>query len=435
MGEDTEAPALAALGSAIERGDWALALVELFALATSARLRDWEIANRGIPAVRIEQVMAELERLPDVPPQPGIALLQALDRLAKRERLAIRQPPKPISTHAGTAYWLIASGSEEPRPCSLARQSANLAHWLVHHTVVPERVGAVRVVVRAAQGSLGQRLSKLAAEPSAQMPIWIGHFDDNAKVQWDEARRRDGHFVAEEIQPTATRGASLRATLDAAWVASALVLVLPELGITVEQRRHLTRRLAVEPGGAPLLCVAGSFHEHINGKVFNCAPLIDGTTGETLFSHRKLRPYGNSEGANTPESSEAIHLGDTVHLLISDAGSFTVLICKDHIDSHPDVATLMQTVAPHWLLVPSYGGNKTLDAHLDRARRLCEIEVGCHVVVANIRNLGLEDGPVLPGFGHAAGCHDPMRIESSGGLVRFDIPGKPPGRPALKRIR
>lgn len=435
MGEDIEAPAFMALGNAIQCGDWALALVELCAATTSARLRAWEITHKSTPAAPVEHLMAELERLPNTTPEPCIRLLQALDRLAKRERLAIRQTPKPITTHAGTAYWLIASGRDTPRPCAMAKQAANLAHWLVHHTVVPERVGPIRVAVRAAQGGLGQRLSELAAEPAAQMPIWIGHFDDTAQVQWNEERRRDGHFVAEGIQPAATRDASLNATLEAAWAASAFALVLPELAITVEQRRHLLLRLALQPKGAPLLCVAGSFHEHSGQQVFNCAPLIDGTTGETLFFHRKLRPYGNSVSDDAPEASEAIHLGDTVYLLVSDAGSFTVLICKDHIDSHPDVATLMQTVAPHWLFVPSYGGSKTLDAHLDRARKLCEIEAGCHVVVANIRNLGIEDGPVLPGFGHAAGCREPMRIESTGGLVRFDLPGLPPPRPTLQRVK
>lgn len=452
MGEDDKETeklqvAFGAVTAAALDGDWTLALVEMCALANSHTLRHWERQRssdwqRQVQALvkRLQQPGAQIPAVLETPAQ-GIPLLMALDELTMRTSGAIRLPP-PIEIHTGARYWAVPTGSDLPRNCAQPRQAANLSHWLAHYSVVPEKIGPIQVKVYTPQGDLGQRLTALASRPGAKLGIWIGHFDDAAAVQWNAQRRTEGFYLAEGIEPATERDASLLKTLDASWQSGGQVLVLPELGLTVAQRQLLVRRMTQQPEGAPLLCVPGSFHEHNATHVYNCAPLLNGTSGEPLFTHQKLRPYGNSAFESGQEGSEDIDLGQMVHLLVTDIGGITVLICKDHLDSHADVATLMQQLAPHWLFVPSYGGGKTVAAHQRQAERLCKVEVGCHVAVANIRNVGIEDGDHLPGFGAEAGVGKPLPVPASGGLIHFDLPSRtapdespPSPQPLLKLVK
>lgn len=428
--------AFEAISAATAEGDWRLALVELCALANSPQLRSWELARRSGLQQQKAELVSRLQKfngeLPDFLASPalGLPLLMAFDELATCSSGADRLT-RPILTHTGASYWAIPTGCAQPRRCAQSRQAANLTHWLAHHSIVPQRLGSIRVEVHTPRGDLATRLTALAQQRS-HFTIWVGHFDDESAVRWDAARRADGFYVAQSIEPPTERVQSLESTMDASWQAGAHALVLPELAVTPAQRRALSRRLGLQAQGAPLLCVPGSFHESEGGRLFNCAPLIDGTTGHPLFTHRKLRPYGNSAEEGLNEGSEAIDLGNTVHLLVTDAGSFTVLICKDHLDSHVDVATLVQQLAPHWVFVPSYGNEKTIKAHQERAERLCKVEVGCHVAVANIRNAGIDDGPPLPGFGHAAGTSFSQHVASTGGLLDFEMPVRLQSPPNLK---
>jgi hypothetical protein len=431
---------------AAAQGLWEQALVELASRADHVTLPRWERERQphGFTQQVENLVFAFQDRSApsagEIEQNP-LASLIALDRVAALERRALRAA-RSYRASTGTDWWLLRLGTTGRRRVPMARQSG-LAHWLQHHAVAPVKVGDIRVQVHAAAGSLASALSELAAAAHAALDVWVGHFDDGSRVRWDSRATPSRRWLALDVHPPEPRRASSAAALRSATECGAHVLVLPELALDMAARQELA--LSLEAGAAsqrPLLCVPGSFHEQIGGRWFNTAPLLDGITGETLFVHRKLRLFGTVGEGDEPDFAEAIEVGDEFNVLASDAGCFGVLICKDHLDAHPSVRTLIQQVPIDWLLVPSYGDEKTIEGQMRRARELAKTEVGCHVVVANIRNLGIGQGTSpLPGFG--IGPHDdvPQRVEPAGGRVRFPFDTEPAAspaparRPALKRIR
>ena len=161
----------------------------------------------------------------------------------------------------------------------------------------------------------------------------------------------------------------------------------------------------------------------------------------TLLTHRKLRIFGGFESG-----AEHVDVGETLHVLVTPIGCIAVLICKDFIDAHASVESLLTEVPVDWVLVPSFGDEKTIRAHKDRAKALAMVKTGTNSVVAQTLNTAVpRSGPpqeCVRGFGHAAGCPQPeLQVGDAGGMVTFALvqqvlPVLPkPLRPALKRIK
>lgn len=240
--------------------------------------------------------------------------------------------------------------------------------------------------------------------------------------------------------------ASLKNTMDQAQAAGAHAIVFPELTIDIAQRALLTQRLRKQAGSHLVMLQAGSFHETlvIEGKTFNTAPLVN-SQGRELLTHRKLRPFSKVSPGVDPVT-EDISLGDTIHVLATPVGLLTVLICKDFLDDHPCVLTLLSDVPVEWVLVPSFGDEKTIRQHKVRAKAQGLVRTGSHIALAQIFN-NLDDPTRQPtecvrGFGHIGGNAAPEpQVPENGGLVVFPLQAEnppktdPKGRPHIKRVK
>lgn len=151
--------------------------------------------------------------------------------------------------------------------------------------------------------------------------------------------------------------------------------------------------------------------------------------------HRKLRPFGLADGL-----AEDVKEGGRIEVLVSPIGTLTLLICKDFMDDHQSVATLLQEVPVDWVLVPSYGDERTVKGHRARAEQLAKVGPGTSCLIANQRNVEMSPGVALPGFAMGAPDATCQDVGEEGGPVRFDVPvrsadGPSPRRGHLKRVK
>ena len=240
-----------------------------------------------------------------------------------------------------------------------------------------------------------------------------------------------------EVAPASARQQSVDATVAEAAQAGAQIIVFPEFTLDLDQRAKLVELLTRQTWPSLLMVVAGSFHEGVAGEFFNTAPLYCAATGEALLVHRKLRLFGGFD-----EGAEQVSVGNSVQVLVTPVGCITVLICKDFMDKHASVESLLTEVPVDWVLVPSFGDEKTIRAHKERARDLALVKTGTHTVVAQTLNTAQPRATppteCVRGFGHAAGAREPEPpVGELGGLVQFALHGQssgPPPKPSAPQL-
>lgn len=428
------------------------ALVRLWVLGSDGqRLNQWEQSRNRDEALADErlqfladlqnQVALSLDRIAAAP----LALIRALDDLVAHTsspyNTASRLGSETLTrVEDGKGYWLVPVVLQARRAAALNKQVGNLSAWFHRHAVLPAQTAhGLRVSVTVSQSTVAEGLTKLWSEPQPVLKVWIGHFNDGADVDW--TRNELGNWRTQSVAPQEVRNASLVAAVSSAAEAGANIIVFPEFTLDMAQRAVLVRHLCRNPIPSLLMVVAGGFHEVVGSQVFNTAPVYSGDVGEVLLTHRKLRIFGDLD-----HGAEQVDLGDQVHVLVTPVGCMTVLICKDFLDAHPSVESLLTEVPVDWVLVPSFGDEKTIRAHKHRAKALAIVKTGTHTLVAQTQNTAMK--PVQPptecvrGFGHAAGQKEPEpQVGEHGGLVIFkltqqsssNLPGRP--RPSLTRIK
>jgi hypothetical protein len=427
------------------------ALVRLWVLAAQpAQLNHWE-QNENEASVQsaLGHFRSKLnaEAAFDVTElrQQPLTLIRALDDhlAAQRRSGSQKRVGRFLFTEDGRDHWLVPVALQARRKAALTRQADNHSRWFHHHAVLPALTAhGQTVTVSASSSSLDGSLQALANSRNAPLRVWVGHFDDEADVQWTRDFSRVNNWRATEVTPWNNRHASLRAALDKASQAGAHVVVFPEFTVDLAHRDAIIEWLRTQPGDSPVqLVVAGSFHEPMaaddgNHAAYNTAPVLD-CQGRELWSHRKLRLFGSAASG-----TEHAEVGNNLHVLVTPIGCMTVLICKDFLDVHERVSDLLKEVPVDWVWVPSFGDDKTLRAHQARAKHLAKTTPGTTSVVAQTQNTAMtEPGqtlPPLPGFGHAAGQSDPTPpVDAQGGLLLFPLePQAPPEkRPRLTRIK
>ncbi len=412
--------------------DWPLALVSLAAIATPQARSAWEsaIPPSRQPA-RVEHWFKRLQRAPlpdrqEIDHEP-LAVLSALDRLVAATR-APRFAATPLRA-ADRDWWLVPVTASWRRRARLVRQVGRLDHHLHHHAIVPAVLGSalapLRVRCIALSGELANAVDSLHDAPDKVLRAWIAHFDDRCAVQW-LAPQPAGRVVSAGIDPIERRGESWRRSLKQATDDNAFLWLAPELSLTPGQQDELVEALlAAGEKPKPRLVAPGSWHHPYLGGYANLASLIDGFTGEPLFRHQKLRCFGSYGNAGHADTAEDAIPGDEVTLLVTPLGNWTLLICKDFIDADESVVGLLQPLCADWVLVPSYGDDKTSDAQARRAAQVCRVEAACHALVATLRNCTAAADPAalphLPGFCHRAGEDTPVRVGDQGGLVEIPL--------------
>ncbi len=432
-------------------------------------LRDWEQKRGDAKAfkqakTRFEDALEHESKSksnldPKAIAQNPLALLQALDEYlfssralsAPSLRTSNRVPPeKQQYLENGKHYWLVPVLLANRRKASLAKQPGNLSHWVHHHSVLSAKTPhGIQVELHHTQSTVDDKLHALWQDDQSDPPslkVWIAHFNDLATVKGSTAQSAVGDWRATHIEPSAHRMASLHSTMVQADAAGAHVIVFPELTIDVAQRHLLTRYLRKQPGDHLVMLQTGSFHETLasEGKTFNTAPLIN-AQGSLLFTHRKLRQFSSKSSPDADPVTEDISVGNTIHVLATPVGLLTVLVCKDFLDDHPSVLTLLSDVPVEWVLVPSFGDEKTIRLHKAHARSQAHVRTGCHIALAQIFNNidapTREPEECVRGFGHIGGNPNPEgQVLENGGLVVFpllreDLPqAAVPGKRHLKRI-
>ncbi|OGB30011.1 MAG: hypothetical protein A3F78_08685 [Burkholderiales bacterium RIFCSPLOWO2_12_FULL_61_40] len=435
----------------LQQHDLRQALVRLWVLGSNGpRLNTWEQTRSTDEALESErqqfltdiqsQVTPSMDRIKAAP----LALIRALDDYIAHTNSPYNTPARfdtetLARTEDGKGYWLAPVVLQARRNASLNRQACNLGAWFHRHVVLPtETAYGLRVHINISQSTVSEGFTKLWSDEQPALKVWIGHFNDAADVQW--TRNDIGNWRTACVAPQDVRSASLLTAVASATEAGANIIVFPEFTLDMDHRQALVRHLYRNPTPSLFMVLAGSFHETEGHKAFNTAPLYSSDTGETLLTHRKLRIFGDFD-----HGAEQVDLGDSVHVLVTPIGCMTVLICKDFLDAHPSVESLLTEVPMDWVLVPSFGDEKTIRAHKERAKELSVVKTGTHTVVAQTLNTAVK--PVQPpaecvrGFGHTAGCkeHEPQ-VGESGGLVTFPLIQQAPmppksARPSLMRIK
>jgi Carbon-nitrogen hydrolase len=385
------------------------AFVSLWVLGLDGpTLREWERRRGNAPAFATAkaQCQAALDGENDLATQlvekNPLALLHVLDEHIFQGQ-SLSAPSLRRSNGASTQYleggkyfWLVPVVLNNRRKAALANQPGNLSHWVRHHCVLPAATPhGINVTLQHTQSTVDDKLNALWSADEPSLKIWIAHFDDQATVMGSTAQSAVGDWRATHIEPNDARMASLHRTLDQAEAACAHVVVFPELTIDMAQRALLAQRLRKQAGSHLVMLQAGSFHETLpsEGKTFNTAPLVN-AQGRALLTHRKLRPFSKVSPGVDPVT-EDISLGDTIHVLATPVGLLTVLICKDFLDDHPCVLTLLSDVPVEWVLVPSFGDEKTIRQHKAHAKAQGQVRTGSHTVLAQIFN-NVDDRLVNP---------------------------------------
>lgn len=146
------------------------------------------------------------------------------------------------------------------------------------------------------------------------------------------------------------------------------IIVFPELMMPHEQVLELQHALRSRPWDTPFeteppfLVLGGSWHyERECGKFDNRAPLFDGF-GNHLGDHVKSQPFTSGNLV------ENIVPSNTVLVLASPNLTVAVAICLDFCqDGHP--LNPYDSLDVDLVLVPSMGGDSTIQSHLARAKQ------------------------------------------------------------------
>jgi predicted amidohydrolase len=427
----------------IGQDDWAGALVCLAARANTQTLAIWESqSSKREVASHTPQLLRRLQLGPlltaaEIEEHP-LALLCALDGLvATTSRLRFTATPFAIG---GASWWLLPVETPIRERAAMRGQVPRLDHYLKHHVVVPTQLTSANELlhVRATvpTGNLAHGLQGLA-NGDAPLKAWIAHFDDGCCVQLQPAAPSQ-RVLAVGFDDEAKRLQTAATSLSLAANAGAHLVLAAELSLTPAHQAELVRRwVDLHQPTQPSLLLLGSFHQTIDGVALNVAELTDGYTGLPLFKQHKLRIFGRYGADLQDDSAEAIVPGNEIHLLVTALGVFTVLICKDFVDSHFSVRGLLQQVGADWVLVPSYGDDRNREAQVRRAREVCFVETGCHLLLASQRNEGFSVGDALPGFWHPSGVEQAQFVSKAGGCVSIPLAPMPvaPPYPGLRRVK
>jgi predicted amidohydrolase len=411
----------------LQQEDWAGALVCLASHASPTALSTWESTHNK---ARHTDAVSELVKRLQTDSQPSeqltqqpLTLLSALDQLVAASSVR-RFSGSPFVLPQGGSWWLIPVETPIRERAVMRQQMPRLDHYVEHHVVVPTQLGThpdtVEVKVCVPTGTLAHGLREMARS-TTPLKAWIAHYDDGCCVQWKRTPP-SGRLTAVGLDDEPKRMATATLALDSAAQAGVHVVLAPELSLTPTQQSELVKLWVDQhQPEQPSLLALGSFHEAIDGLTHNVAKLTDGCTGDPLFVHHKLRVFGKYTAAEQPDDAEDIIVGDSVNLLVTALGNFTVLICKDFVDAHSLVHGLLQQLGADWVLVPSYGDDKNQKAQLERADEVSRIEVGCHVLVASLRNLGISAGAQLPGFWQPSDGSEPQHVSVHGGCVSIAV--------------
>jgi hypothetical protein len=342
-----------------------------------------------------------------------LAIASALDTVhAERRPLPnVAKAGAPALEIDGAHYRLLRRvPSDESRRRPAEQRSPNLEAWFRHFRVIPDRVhiGAAAVNIRVE--ALGYVAPHRAPE-AADLRFRVSHFTDAAILHAEEDHEA-GNFFAPALDGALEREQSVDAELELVRREAANLWLAPELTVTVALRRRVALALAERRAESLLLCVPGTCHEFDGPHRVNRALVFNGN-GQRVAHQDKCSQFSYPAGAG--QLHEAIDARRSVTLLVTPIGIVGVAICKDHFDASASglIRACWDRLAPDWLLVPSMGDARTVEAHRKRAKEAWDVRC-TRSIVANqeARVTACEETPA-PGFVRRGDVAEPVAIGGS----------------------
>jgi hypothetical protein len=293
------------------------------------------------------------------------AMLRALDELLleSAEHVADEAPE----------CWLTDDGMHHviPTPRAVMREGGPRNNQsfgrrgLLHHRVIPTRIGDVDIVV-----DVHPDLTEPGGE-GARRVIGCGIFP-GFSLAYNEVG--DTGFIVTAVDCEGGVKAAIDRHFARAREDGCDTLVWPELTVHPDIVDELRRALSDTPlrTTTPPIVVAGSWHVARGDGFQNMAPVLDGRGGD-------LEPFGKSRRFSFKGRSEAIEPYGRIHVLATDRELIAFAICKDFCDKAKSVPVIELDV--DLVLVPSMGGRSTMTAHRGAADDM-KVDFGSRTVVA-----------------------------------------------------
>jgi hypothetical protein len=330
----------------------------------------------------------------------ALQLLRALDERLFGDWQTASEQVRRVAALDGSEHWIVRKHTPPP---TREDNLVGLAGQLRHFRVVPAVIGDFQIEIVPAPLALDARL-RLAVRQEPQ--AFIGHFTSGVAVQW--GRSWSGEVQALGLQDEVLQLQAALALLKQA--AGAVFFVLPECVAPRAMRQKLGAAIAAMGEEAPLLSLPGSFHDPMP----DCTPAFENRCelrdyrGTTLIDHAKTRMAAVHHG----QDAEHIHLCNTLHILVTAAGTIGIAICLEF--SHPsgDCYQAWSRIGPQWMLVPSMGEASTLDLHKGVAKQLVDTHrTNCLIANQSPSGSGLHGGFAYWAAGMQRNVNQPFRID------------------------
>lgn len=320
----------------------------------------------------------------NLPHEYPLAFLEVLDDYLGTDLENVKDPLSLSNLSAGVpldgkTYFIHRRVLQSSTKTTHASQTGHLQSWLRYHWIVPARIGKIKIRFRPSPDWI-RRETELRLK-NGELKVYVGSFPDGVEPLWlhDDPTK----WSTRKLTDPQMRWSSVLRSLEEALAAGAAVVVLPELTICPGLRRMVSDWLDDRQGHPFILVLPGSFHEEEKGKAFNVAELFD-RFGNPVLRHRKLTRFG------TKKKQEGIKTGSRIDLLETPIGLIGIPICLDFCDEGKILHSLWETLGAEWLLVPAFGADTSIDAHLRRAQELFR-KHGTVSIIANQHPKGSDE--------------------------------------------
>ena len=258
---------------------------------------------------------------------------------------------------------------------TFSHQTGHLQAWLTYHWIIPEKINGFEIILRQAPIDLCKDCHQ-----RKELRIYVSSFPDKIKPDWDEDSNA---LLAHGFTDKKGRWQSVLRSFTKASSEKADIVVFPELTICPELRDAVVTWLLDNPEHPFMLILPGSFHQRMDGSVYNYSELFD-RLGEKVLAHKKLTTSG------TKGRFENISTGKRIELLDTSFGLIAMPICLDFCEEGVPFGEIWEHISAEWLLVPAFGNTSSLNAHWREAKKLYRSHKAVSVV--SNQHIGGEDG-------------------------------------------
>ncbi len=338
-------------------------------------------------------------------------IMTELGGLLRACDMVIRKEASHFGPEASINSWRVGSWYLIPRKRIPHWRAPKYAHSLqrrgmLHHRLLPTTVSGLDVVP-VAFGTISDNPGDPRLQACAAM---LSDFKLDLTEPDGKSFRAIGTNEAEHVTQVIEQ---LRASAEE----NCFNIVWPELTVPPFLRETIRTfaddNIVTEALPLPDIIVTGSWHEDIEGKVYNTCFVFD-RFGREVIRHHKIVPYFDRD-----HGDEDIEPGNKIHVIVTDDFLVSIAICKDFCGySSPPLPFL--DLNTDFIIVPSMGDDTTLASH-QRVAEIVKVQNGGRAFVVQ-QSLPAKEkeiaGYVIP---PDAGRGDPaIAVPNDGGARIFN---------------